>query len=196
MTIEVEEAESATPEQLAAILALARRQAKLELDISKREEELKKLYEERKQTAEIALPNALRDARLDSMPLGEGWMVRLKTTLSGAISAANKDKAHEWLEGHGMGGLIKHIITISFGRDEDKFFNKFLRDLAKRKKPVQAERKDAVNTQTLGAMIREQVAKAQGEGRDPREAIPFDLLGVYQITTAELVAPKAKATTL
>jgi len=192
---EVEAAETATPQQLSTILALARQQAKLAAEVVKAEEDLKAKKDALKQSAEIALPNALRDAGLDQMPLGEGWMVKLKTTLAGYISEENKPAAHTWLEDHGMGGIIKHLITITFGRDEDKFFNKFLRDLAKRKNPVEATRKDGVNTATLSAMIREQVAKAQEAGLDPRQALPFDLLGVYQVTTAELVAPKAKKAT-
>lgn len=193
---EIEAADAATPQQLSTILSLARQQAKLAKEIDDIETALMAKKAALKASAEIALPNAMRDAGLDQMPLGEGWTVKLKTTLAGYISEANKAAAHTWLEEHGMGGLIKHVITITFGRDEDKFFNKFLRDLAKRKNPIKAERKDAVNVATLGATIREQVAKAQDEGRDPKEALPFDLLGVYQVTTAELVAPKAKKVTL
>jgi hypothetical protein len=193
---EVEAADAATPEQLSTIIALSRQQAKLQAEVTRAEETLRTAKDALKHNAEIALPNALRNANLDALPLGEGWMVRLKTTLAGTITEANKAAAHEWLEAHGMGGIIKHVITISFGRDEDAFFNKFLRDLAKRKRPVDAERKDAVNTSTLGATIREQVAKAKDAGLDPREAIPFDLFGVYQMTTAELIAPKTKKVTL
>ena len=189
-TIEVEDSPSATPEQLAHVLATARRQAKLAAEIAKAEDALKKQKNEYKKTAEIELPNALRAAQLNEMPLGEGWSVRLKTTLAGYISEERKETAHAWLEEHDMGGLIKHVITITFGRDEDSFFKKFMADLAKRKKPVQAERKDAVNTATLGAFVREQVGKAQEQGLDPREVIPFDLLGVYQTTYAEIVPPK------
>lgn len=188
--IEVEAAPAATPEQLAHVLATARRQAKLANDIAKAEEALKKQKEEYKKTAEVELPNALRAAQLDQMPLGEGWTVKLKTTLAGYISEERKEQAHAWLEEHDMGGLIKHVITITFGRDEDAFFNKFMRDLQKRKKPVQAERKDAVNSQTLGAFVREQVGKAQEQGLDPKEVIPFDLFGVYQTTYAEILPPK------
>jgi len=196
MSMEIEAADAASPAQISTIISLAHQQARLAHEVSVAEEELRKKKEALKHCSEISLPNALRDANLEACPLKDGWTVKLKTILAGNISEANKEAAHQWLEDHGMGGLIKHTIQITFGRDEDTFFKKFLRDLGKRKNPVKAERKDAVNTNTLGATIREQVAKAQAEGRDPREAIPFDLFGVYQLTYAELVPPKAKKTQL
>ncbi len=187
---EVEEAKPATPEQLALVLNLARQQMKLQLEVAKAEEELKLKYEALKKCAEVDVPNALREVNLTELPLGEGWTVKMKKLIAGGITEANKEKAHAWLEKTNNGGLIKHVITISFGRDEDSWAKKFMRDLAQRKKPLNAERKDAVNTTTLGAFIRKEIEKAQEAGKDPKEAIPFDLLGVFERTYAELVPPK------
>lgn len=194
---DVEQGGGATPQQMSTILNLARSQKGLELELEKMIQAVKEKQIALKKVAEVDVPNALRDAGLEEMPLGEGWTVKMKTILAGSITEANRDKAHEWLEAHSFGGLIKHWITIKFNRDDDKFFKKFMSDLAKRKRPVDAERKDAVNTQTLGAFVREQVGLAQEAGKDPKDVIPFDLLGVYQLQYAEIVPPrKSRAASL
>ena len=89
-----------------------------------------------------------------------------------------------------MGGLIKRTIIVYFGKDEDRWAKKFMADLAKRKRPLDVERKETVHSGSLTAAVKEQIAKALEEGKDPRAELPFDLLGVYQAEVAELVAPK------
>lgn len=191
-TAEVEHAGESSPEKLNLVLQLARSMKAQQLHIEKLEAELADRSKALKKIAEVDIPNALNDAGLEEMPLGEGWTVKIKNVITGSISEANKERAHEWLEKHGMGGLIKHVITISFGRDEDRWAKKFLADCAKRKKPLNASRKDAVNSQTLSATVREQIQLATDAGEDPRQRIPFDLFGVFELKKAELVEPKAK----
>lgn len=191
--MDVEAAPEASAEALANILSLARTAKGVELEILDLEEKLAAKSKALKALREHDLPNALKEAGFsvgDQFDLGSGWHVKLKTFTSASISAANKEAAHAWLEDHGMGGLIKRVITISFGRDEEKWAKKFLADCAKRKKALNAELKEAVHAGTLTATVKEQIARAEEEGRDPASAVPFDLFGVYRAEVADLVAPK------
>ena len=190
MTIEVEPAPAATAEDLAKILGLAREQVRIRLVIEKHEEEVKKLKLGLKQVTEKDLPEAMRAADLTTFDCGGGWSVILKPFVAASISEANRGAAHEWLDEHGMGGLIKRTIIVYFGKDEDRWAKKFMADLAKRKRPLDVERKETVHSGSLTAAVKEQIAKALEEGKDPRAELPFDLLGVYQAEVAELVAPK------
>jgi len=188
--MDIEAAPEASAEDLATVLNLAREQLRLHLKLERLEEEMNQLNQALKTNAEIALPEALRAANLKEMPLGEGWFVKIKEITAASISETKKPEAFAWLEQHQLGGIIKRVITISFGRDEEKWAKKFLADCAKRKKPLNAELKEAVHSGTLTKTIKDMIEEALAEGEDPKQKVPFELFGVYQAQRAELIPPK------
>lgn len=104
-----------------------------------------------------------------------------------------QEAAFAALEKAGQGDLIKHTLTIKFGKGEEKWAAKFMRDLAQRKKPLRVERKDAVAPQTLGAFVREQAAAAKEQGvplKDYLGEAMFGLLGIYERRWTEVDLPK------
>ena len=85
---------------------------------------------------------------------------------------ANEVKAFAWLEENDQARLVKRQFTVEFGKDEERWADKFQRDCAQRKKPLHMKRKKAVHPQSLQAFVKEQL----NEG----VAIPMDLFGVMR----------------
>lgn len=139
------------------------------------------------------IPDAMREVGMEHFSLTGGFSIALERVVAASISKAAAPAAHEWLERYGFGSIIKHDITISFGKDEDKWAKKFLADLAKRKRPLRAERKDVVHSGTLRAFVRERVdLEKAGQVPDDEMKLPRDLFGVFEFVKATLIEPKEK----
>ncbi len=193
---EFEPAPLPTEKDLAKVVTLARDQLRLELTIEKTEALLAQLKEQLRAISQNTLPLALQEIGLTGLPLLGGYAITMKDVIGGHISKENAPKAHAWLEESGNGAIVKHVITIQFGKGDEAWYKKFVRDLAQRKRPLRYERKDSVHPQTLSAFVREQVAAAKTQGLDPAKLMPLDLLGVYQLKVTEVERPKAAEATL
>lgn len=187
--LDVEPAPIPQDAALKNIAHLARRYTDLEGEIAHLEATLKTKKDEWRALREGALPLALTEVGMTKFTMTGGANVTLKTGYVASITEANRAAAHEWLEDHGHGSIIKHEIKIVFGKGEEAWARKFLRDLAKRKRPLRFDRKDTVHPQTLGAFVRETIAAAKAEGQSPEAVIPFPLLGVFELRYAEVEQP-------
>lgn len=170
---DIEAAPEATDAQLATISKMVKLLAKLDDDVATATEVLSRATAARVKVAEVDLPEALTTAGFSpptKMKIA-GMDLKFETNYHASIPKAKQEAAFAWLEENGHGDMIKHEVKIKFGKEEDSFFKKFVRDLMKRKKPVKAEIKDSVAPQTLGAFVREQISEGA--------SIPMDLLGVF-----------------
>lgn len=193
--LEVEAAPVPDAGELKQIAALAAEYLALEDVISEIEQRLAAKKLALKTLREHQLPLALTEVGMESFRLVGGGEVKLKNMVSGGVSEANQREAFAALEKNGHGGIIKHEIKILFGKGEEAWAKKFLRDMEKRKRPLNAQRKDFIAPQTLGAFVREQVKEFESRGLDPQAAMPDDLyrlLGVYRMRYAEVTPPKIK----
>ncbi|MFZ8998555.1 MAG: hypothetical protein ACO3D0_09310, partial [Ilumatobacteraceae bacterium] len=73
------------------------------------------------------------------------------------ISAEHRDAAHEWLREHGFGGIVKHAVSATFGKDEDAA-------AAKAREMLEAELAD------LRARAEADIAAAGGRANDELRA--------------------------
>lgn len=189
---EVEAAPPPDDADLKTVAQLAERHIELEAQIAALQAELAVKQSALEAIRNSDLPLAMTSLGLELFRLTGGGVIELKEIIAASITKENQPKAFPWLEKNGHGDLIKHVITIQFGKGEDAWAKKFLQDLAKRKRPLKFDRKDTVHPQTLGAFVREQIRAAKAEGLDPRDQLPYDLLGVFQQKYAEVSLPKAK----
>lgn len=142
---------------------------------------------------EKTIPDAMRAIGMRSFELEGGFRVDLEDYMHGSVTKANEPAFFDWLERNNLGSIIKHVLTISFGKNEDKWAKKFMADLAKRKNPIPVERKDGVHAQTLKAFFKERFA-AEKEGKIPEtKRIPRDVVTVHEGTKAVLFDPLADA---
>lgn len=127
-----------------------------------------------KLVAERKLPELLEEAELahSKITTPGGLVINVKETIRGTIPKGKEEPAFEWLDENGNGNLIKRTITIDFGKDQEKWAAKFMRDCAQRKKPLNLKNKKGVNTNTMNAFIKQALADGV--------AIPLDVFGAYR----------------
>ncbi len=190
--IDIEAAPAPNDADLKRIADSARAVIKLENEIADLEAQLKQKNESLRQLQESTLPEAMRSAGLNSFELAKGWGVKIHRLITASIPTGKRTgedlrpAAFAHLESQGAGGLIKHVIVITFGRDEDAWAKKFLRDMAQRKKPLNAKREDSVHSGTLSAYVRERLEAGVLTDEDRH------LLGVYELNKALVDRPKQK----
>lgn len=157
---------------LARLAGLAADQAHAEARVTRLDEELKQAKETLRHIAENQMPELMEEVGMETFATTDGLEIKIGSKIRGSIPAASAPAAFKWLEENGHERLIKRTFTIDFNKDEEKWANKFERDLAQRKKPLAVKRKKAVNPQTLCAFVRGQLEEGV--------AIPMDTFGVYR----------------
>ena len=152
-----------------------------EAEISKAEAALAKLNEELLYLTDKRLPELMQDCKLEKTTT-DGMDLELKLEVHAGIPAANPIPSLTWLEENKHGNLIKREFKIEFNKDEEKWADKFERDLASRKKAVRVERKKGVNPGTLKKFVRE-LLEAGTE-------FPQDLFQVFTFKRAKVKLAK------
>lgn len=139
------------------------------------------------------IPDAMRAIGMDSFSLTGGFRIDLEKFAHGSVKKEDEPKLHAWLEKVGWESIIKHTITIAFGKGEDKWAKKFLADLAKRKKPIQFERKDAIHASTWKSFFKERFAEDAAGKTPPEKRLPREIINVHEGERAVLVDPAEDA---
>jgi hypothetical protein len=183
-SFEVEAAPESSDKDKKLIAKLAARSRELDSLNAAEEAALKLLTDEKQLIEERDLPNAMNEIGMSSFSLIDGTKIELKEAYYASIPEAKKAEAFAWLEEHGLESIIKRQISIYFGRDEAAWANKFLRDMAKRKRPLKHDLKETVAPQTLKAQI-SQLADSRVLTEEE-----YPLFGVYKRRYVKLTAPK------
>lgn len=138
---------------IAVITELAAAALKLEQEMKQLNERLDVLNKAHWKLASQDLPLAMTG--LTEVTTTDGTKVVVTNYVTGNIKEQNREKAHAWLRKNGFGSLIKTDIAASFGMGEDKTVEKLVTTLLKQKIPFTS--KEAVNTNTLKAFVRERL---------------------------------------
>lgn len=157
---------------MARLGGLAAEQLQVEARVMTLEAELKQTKETLRHICENKMPTLMEEAGQEDCTVTGGIRIKIKSIIRGSIPANNAKEAFTWLEDNGNGNLIKREFKIDFGKDDDKWADKFERDLKQRKKPLNVKRKKAVHPGTLQAFVREQLEMGV--------PIPMDVFGVYR----------------
>jgi len=149
---------------------------KLQEDVKTLEHSLKETKEKLRIVEEQELPEAMQAANLQEIKLTNGAKITMSQFYKGSISEKNRDAAHGWLLSNNHGGIIKHEVSLKFGKDEGDKANDAVQSL--KQKGLDPAVKESVHPQTLNAFVREQLTS----GKD----LPADLFGVYVGSRAKL----------
>jgi hypothetical protein len=158
------------------ISRLAQRQLDLEAKVAQAEQALKQAQEELRIVAEVELPEAMDAADMQEFTLGDGSKVSVTTKYVGNISEDRRGEAHDWLRTNGFASLIKHDVTVSFGKGEEQAAQEALQLLNAH--GWKHQDKEGVHWQTLRAFITEQLEA----GVD----LPLELFGVHRLVRATI----------
>jgi hypothetical protein len=151
----------------------------LDIRIGNAEDTTKALRIERRDLVMSTLPDIFSQTKIDAITLqSEGNMpayeAELKDYYRASINAdwppEKRDKALAWLRKHGLGDLIKTVVTIELGRGQATLLKKILAALRKLKVPFKTH--DTIPWNTLTAAIKEMYQ----EGKPLKDA-ELELLG-------------------
>ena len=110
--------ETTLDNEYATISETAMKLQELQSQVSSLEEELKQRKELLRVVEEVELPEAMQAANLQEIKLTSGAKITVPPFYKGYISEKNRAAAHEWLLHNQHGGIIKHEVSLKFGKDE------------------------------------------------------------------------------
>lgn len=167
-------------EELRSVAGLAKQAALLEAEIADLDNILTNRKRDLREIVEVRLPAALAEKGLSEIKLDDGTKITVSTYYSASISKERATNAFAWLRSNGHDDLIKHEVSVSFGKGEEK--NALRVISAIEEMGFFPSDKETVHPQTLKAWVREQIEA----GRD----IPSELFGVQTGQIAKIARPK------
>lgn len=147
-----------------------------EREVAEAEADLKLVKEAHKQISEHEIPELMDKLGIREFTTDTGLKVAVKESLQGNISAANRQRAHKWLEDHGYGGLIKRSIVVAFNREQQDEAAELMKRLAQEFPNVKDDTK--VAAPTLKAWVRERMKAG--------EEVDMQLFGVHEVRQAKI----------
>ena len=91
----------------------------LEDKLAKQEEELKKTKKDVEVLSGDVIPTMMTEMNISKFSLEDGAGVEVKPVYGASIPKAKEEEAFNWLRNNGLGDIIKNMVTVSFGRNED-----------------------------------------------------------------------------
>lgn len=167
-----------TDDALAGVRSLAMRMVSLEGEMQAKEEEYNKLKEEYRRISESELPDAMRRIGMESFRLLGGRVVEIAKHIIANINKTQEPFAFNWFRDHGHGDIIKHVVSIPFGRGEDTNADLVVRTLREQFPGLDVEDREQIHPQTLKAFAREQFLE---KGATPPESIYMEVRTVATI---------------
>ncbi len=191
---DLEEEETGTAEQVAAVMAEARNQRRLQVQLANLKAETEKVEQDLNKSKTDTLPKLMEAAKLgEEFPLAAGYMIEKWTEVRANIPSPDNKKVENAAEAHRVGieyadevcpDLVQNIVTITFKKGEEAWYKKFLRDCAQRKNKLKIDFKRTVHASTLSKWVRGQDALGK--------KVDEDKLRVSRKTIAEVKAPESK----
>lgn len=179
------EIEASTPSdtELATIAGLAREQQRLEREVAEDTAALQRKQDSLRQIREVDLPEAMSSAGIETFTATGGVKVSISVVYRASIPKDKAEQAFAWLRKHGHADIIKHEVSVKFGRDQDAAAESLLTWVHAQRWSNQtpAEDKRSVHPMTLAAFAKEQAA-----------VIPHDIFGIFVQRFAKIVGPKGE----
>jgi DNA-binding protein H-NS len=157
-----------TDEKLEGLAAIVNKQLELEQKVADLEEFLRSYKKELLMVQTRELPNAMQELGYAELKMADGSKITVKPFVSASIPKDKKPMAYAWLNENGHGDLIKHIISVNTGKDQEQAeqVRKVLSEIN-----ITPSEVEKVEPQTLKVFIRGQVEAGQ--------PIPLELFGAY-----------------
>lgn len=187
---EIEEAveKPLTPKQITLLHDLGHKQLKMEEEIVKLEEKIKKKKDDLHQMNSQEVPRAMLACRQKEFPLGNGKAITIKDITKAALptkgaleTAQKKDEdkyaellhnqtvGMEWLRKNKLESIIKNVVSIEFSKGQDNIVGDFIGMCEEHEVPY--SRAQIVHPSTLSNAVAEKMAKGV--------EVPMKELGVY-----------------
>ena len=134
-----------------------------------KEEELKKIKNDIDVLSGEVIPTMMTEMNISKFSLEDGAGVEVNPVYSASIPKAKEEEAFNWLRNNGLGDIIKNMVTVSFGRNEDNKAADYA--VLAQGHGYQPTQKLKVEPMTLKALVRERTEKGL--------EMPTDLFNVF-----------------
>ncbi len=141
----------------------------LEDKYAAKEEELKKIKKDMDVLSGEVIPTMMTEMNVAKFSLEDGAGVEVKPVYGASIPKAKEEEAFNWLRKNGLGDLIKNMVTVSFGRNEDNKAADFA--VLAQGQGYQPSQKLKVEPMTLKGFIREMIENGK--------ELPMETFGVF-----------------
>jgi hypothetical protein len=128
--------------------------------------------------AEQQIPELMDRIGLSSFETKTGVKLTVSDVVRASIPKVRRQEAYEWMEAEGFGELVKHNVSVSFGRAEGKQAEELIERLIGEGLLVNDEQK--VESSTLRKFV--------GDRLEEGANIPMDLFGAAQFRKAKIVS--------
>lgn len=125
---------------------------------------------------EETIPTAMQELGLAELKLTTGQKLKIKQEVYASIPKDGKRAAFDWLASNGFGGMIKLDVVAVYGKGDQEQAAELFTELSGR--GIDAKIDESVNTSSLKALLREQIAA----GKD----VPLDLFGARAVFTTTI----------
>jgi len=144
-------------EDLTSVGSLAKRAKQLEKEIEEMESVLKERKDQQRKLLEDSIPSMLQGLGMKSFKMADGSTIDVKPYYSASIKEENRAVAFQWLRDRGYDDIIKNIVSVRFGRNEDQLCNNLINLLREQNYPV--DQTEKIEPQTLKAFAKEMVER-------------------------------------
>jgi hypothetical protein len=163
---------------LETVAALAAQQIRIEDEVGQIEEALKRKNEELRVLSQERLPAAMDLAEVRSFTMLDGSKIEVKEDLACRIAVEKRGDAYQWLRDHGAGSIIKHYISVEFGKEETEEAQQCFTALVETYPGRAVEDSLSVHPGTLKALLKEWLRDGVN--------FPMDLFGAMPLTFAKI----------
>jgi len=146
-----------TNDEMYEISMLAEQQVALECTIKEFDRMLEEAKESLRHVQEVLIPEAMASVGMSEFKLANGYKITIKDDVYASLRVDHILNAVKWLDGMGLGDIVKDDVTVKFGRgDSDK-----AKDIVSyaQAQGYNVTEKLSVHPQTLKATVKEQLAR-------------------------------------
>lgn len=178
--IEPAEEQLPTGDRLETLNQLASQLREVQFEIGGIETNLENAIERERKIREESIPELMKEVGMKELTLADGTKLIVEPDFKCGISEASKPLAFKWLRDNSLGGIIKRVIGVAFGKGDDDAAKKLREQLTKDGYIVEDD--EGVHWQTLKATLKEE--------REKGTAIPQDLFSLFEYQTTKLKPPR------
>ncbi len=149
-----------------------------ELKLLETQEKVREAQEAVKQIAEQQIPELMDELGMASFETKSGIKLLVKDVIRASIPKVRREEAYLWMNDRGHGDLIKHNVTIAFGRAEGEQAAITIAALEAEGLRVKDEKK--VESSTLRKFV--------GDLLEDGKEVPMDLFGASQFRKASITS--------
>ena len=183
---DAEVVEPITGEKLKRLTGLSQDLLDLRAQKEALEEDLDELSKKEFKLSSMTIPQYMEEIGMKEFTLQNGEKIEIKDMIKVSLNKDNRAMAYKFIEDVGAGDIIKHNISVSFGKAQDREAVKALELLKK----GGFEPSDELNVH--GGTLKAWVKRYMEDDSEDKKPLDMVLFGVYEYALTKITQQKKK----